>query len=172
MKILNRCLSNCDWSKIGSLNRGRHERYPGTHGYPSKFKNLGTGYRENFRNWVPLSTGYQGNFRSCVSLGTGYRGNFRWVLGTGQIFNDADPWVIFKFIFELIIAFFRFEYVKVLLWMLWGLLALGRHRFGISRNNKSRSRGFWDFRDFSLRIFSRFPNPDLRHFGIFRSSPK
>ena len=55
---------------------------------------------------------------------------------------------------------------------------------GISRKNKSRSPGFWDFRDFSFGIFSGFfsgffrdflgissgfsnPNPDPRDFGIF-----
>ena len=35
---------------------------------------LGTGYRENFRNWVPL-LGFRGNFK-------------RWV----KISNDANPW--------------------------------------------------------------------------------
>ena len=55
---------------------------------------------------------------------------------------------------------------------------------GISRKNKSRSPGFWDFRDFSFGIFSGFfsgffrdflgissvisnLNPDPRDFGIF-----
>ena len=35
--------------------------------YPSKFKNLAvpldTGYRENFRSWVPLGTEYRGKFK-------------------------------------------------------------------------------------------------------------
>ena len=40
---------------------------------------------------------------------------------------------------------------------------------GISRKNKSRSPRFWDFRDFSLGVFTGFsnPDPDFRDFGIF-----
>ena len=34
---------------------------------------LGTGYRENLRNWVPLGTGYRANFRNWVPMGTGYQ---------------------------------------------------------------------------------------------------
>ena len=42
----------------------------GTAGYrvPTKFQNLGTGYRPEKFFWVPIGTGYQPNFQRCRSL--------------------------------------------------------------------------------------------------------
>ena len=59
------------------------------------------------------------------------------------------------------------EYVKVLLWMLWGFLALWRHRFEISAGYPEKINP--DAGDFG--IFGIFPsgvsNPDPRDFGVF-----
>ena len=81
--------------------RGRHERYPGIHGYrfkilnndrvPKKCQKMGTGYRKNFTTLVPLDTryrqdknflvpkgpGYWRDKKLCVPMGTGYRPNFK-----------------------------------------------------------------------------------------------
>ena len=73
------------------------------------------------------------------------------------------------------LAFFRFGDLKVLLWMLWGILAFGRRRFGISGYPGKISYSDLDPRDFKIFRVFHIPIPGIWEFqtqvfvGIFNS---